>query len=310
MKVIFMGTPDFAVPSLESLIASGHEVAAVFTQPDKPVGRKQILTPPQVKVRALAHGIQVHQPVSLRDAQTIQIIRELAPDVIVVAAYGKILPTGILGIPTFGCINVHASLLPKYRGAAPIQWSVINGDQETGVTIMQMAAGLDTGDILLQKKISIERSDTAESMFEKLSALGAEMICEALDALSSGEISPCPQDDEKATYAPMLSKELSLIDWSQPSERVYDLIRGLYSWPIAQTYLNGKKLRVFSAFPCDEEGEPGTVIKLLPLTVACGKGSLIIRELQLEGKKRMDAKSFLAGHPLSIGQKLGESHEF
>ena len=279
----------------------------MFTQPDKPVGRKQVLTPPDVKVRALEHGLTVYQPTTLRDDSALQLIRELAPEVIVVAAYGKILPKAILDLPQYGCINVHGSLLPKYRGAAPIQWSVINGDAETGVTIMQMGEGLDTGDILYEKAIPIGLDDTAESMFDKLSALGAEMIVEALDMLKAGELTATPQDESLATYAPMLSKELSQIDWTQHASIVHNLVRGLYSWPIAHTFLNGKKLRILRTSPCEKCGEPGTVIDLSPLTVACSQGSVIIHELQLEGKKRMDSKSFLLGHPLTLGQQLGGS---
>ena len=306
MRIVFMGTPDFAVPCLESLIEAGHEIAAVFTQPDKPVGRKQTLTPPDVKVCAHRHGLTVYQPSTLRDDTALNLIRELSPEVIVVAAYGKILPKAILDLPLFGCINVHGSLLPKYRGAAPIQWSVINGDPETGVTIMQMGEGLDTGDILYEKAIPIAIDDTAESMFEKLSALGAEMIVEALERLKNGELTSTVQDESLATYAPMLNKDLSLIDWSQPAMTVHNLIRGLYSWPIAHTFLNGKKLRIMRTSPYDASGEPGTVIGLSPLTVACSDGSVIIHELQLEGKKRMDSQAFLLGHPLTIGQHLGE----
>jgi len=305
MRIVFMGTPDFAVPCLERLIEAGHEIAAVFTQPDKPVGRKQALTPPDVKVCALKQGLTVYQPSNLRDDSPLNLIRELAPDVIVVAAYGKILPKSILDLPHYGCINVHGSLLPKYRGAAPIQWSVINGDAETGVSIMQMGEGLDTGDILYEKAIPIGIDDTAESMFEKLSALGAEMIVKALELLKNGELTAIPQDESRATYAPMLSKELSQIDWTQPAMTVHNLVRGLYSWPIAHTFLNDKKLRILRTSPCNASGEPGTVIDLSPLTVACANGSVIIHELQLEGKKRMDSKAFLLGHPFTIGQHLG-----
>ena len=305
MKLIYMGTPDFAVPCLESIIEAGHEVLAVFTQPDKPVGRKQIMTPPAVKVCALSHGLSVYQPSSLRTGEAFEIIKKLAPEVIVVAAYGKILPKEIIDYPRYGCINVHGSLLPKYRGAAPIQWAVINGEKETGVTIMKMNEGLDTGDILTVKTIPIEADDTAESVFDKLSSLGAEMITDALEKLGRGELIPIPQDDSLATYAPMLSKDDSVIDWTKTSAEVTDLIRGLYSWPVAQTALNGKKLKILSASPSDSSGEPAEIISIDPLTVACGSGSAIIRELQLEGKKRMDPKTFLIGHPLKVGTKLG-----
>ncbi len=306
MKLIFMGTPDFAVPCLESILNAGHEVAAVFTQPDKPRGRKQELTPPEVKVCALAHELPVYQPKTLRDGDALKLIESISPDCIVVAAYGKILPNEVLDCPKYGCINVHGSLLPKYRGAAPIQWSVINGDAETGVTIMQMGEGLDTGDMLYKKAIPIGIDDTAESMFEKLSALGADMIAEALEKLERGELIPEKQNDSLSTYAPMLDKSISVIDWHKSAPQVHNLVRGLYSWPIAQTTLHGRKLKIYRTTPCEKNGEAGAIISLDPLTVACSEGSVIIHELQLEGKKRMDAKAFLIGHPLKKGEKLGD----
>ena len=306
MKIIFMGTPDFAVPCLEAIIDAGHEVRAVFTQPDKPRGRKQELTPPEVKVLALEKGLTVYQPKTLKDGEATEIISSLSPDVIVVAAYGKILPKEILELPRYGCINVHGSLLPKYRGAAPIQWSVINGESETGVTIMQMGEGLDTGDMLYQKAIPIGADDTAESMFDKLAALGAQMIVEALELLPQGRLTPVKQDESLATYASMLDKSISNIDWSKSAQQVHNLVRGLYSWPIAQTTLNGKRLKIYRTCVCDKSGEAGTIICLDPLTAACGTGSVIICELQLEGKKRMDSAAFLVGHRLEIGDKLGD----
>lgn len=306
MRIVFMGTPDFAVPCLQSILDAGHEVSAVFTQPDKPRGRKQILTPPEVKALALEKGLTVYQPKTLKDGEALRIISDLGPDVIVVAAYGKILPKEILELPEYGCINVHGSLLPKYRGAAPIQWSVINGDKETGVTIMQMAQGLDTGDMLYQKAIPIGIEDTAESMFDKLAALGAEMLVEALELLPQGKLTPVEQDDSLSSYAPMLDKDTANIDWSKSAEQVHDLVRGLYSWPIAQTTLNGKRLKIYRTSLCDKTGDAGAIISLDPLTVACGMGSVIVHELQLEGKKRMEASSFLIGHRLNIGNMLGD----
>ncbi len=306
MKIIFMGTPDFAVPCLESLINAGHEIAAVFTQPDKPRGRKMVMTPPEVKVCALEHGLTVCQPKTLRDGEAFDIIQKINPECIVVAAYGKILPKEILDLPKYGCINVHGSLLPKYRGSAPIQWSVINGDTETGVTIMQMAQGVDTGDMLYQKAIPINIDDTAESMFNKLSDLGGEMIAEALDMLEKGELTAEKQDEALATHAPMLDKSISEIDWHQPALEVHNLVRGLYSWPIAQTSLHGKKLKIYRTSLGKGNGEAGSVIATDPLTIACSDGAVVIEELQLEGKKRMDAKTFLIGHPLSNKDKLGE----
>lgn len=307
MKIIFMGTPDFSVPCLNSLIEAGHEIQAVFTQPDKPRGRKQELTPPEVKVCALEHGLTVYQPKTLRDGEAMKIISELNPDCIVVVAYGKILPKEILDYPKYGCINIHASLLPKYRGSAPIQWSVINGEKETGVTIMQMDEGIDTGDMLSQKAITIGIDDTAESMFDKLSILGGEMIVEALDKLEKGELTAVKQDDTLSTHAPMLDKKISEIDWHKSAAEVHNLVRGLYSWPIAQTSLHGKKLKIYRTSPAKGQGDAGAVIGTDPLTIACGDGAVEICELQLEGKKRMDAKTFLIGHPLKINEKLGES---
>ena len=306
MKLIFMGTPDFAVPCLEKLIEAGHEIAAVFSQPDKPRGRKMILTPPEVKVCALKHGLTVYQPKSLRNDEAMELIKEIAPDCIVVAAYGKILPKAMLDLPKYGCINVHGSLLPKYRGSAPIQWSVINGEKETGVTIMQMAEGVDTGDMLYQKAIPIGIDDTAESMFEKLSDLGGEMIVEALDLLEEDKLTPIKQDETLATHAPMLNKEIAVIDWNKSALEVHNLVRGLYSWPIAQTTLHGKKLKIYRTAVGKGSGEASTVISTSPLTIACGEGAVVIEELQLEGKKRMDAKAFLIGHPLQIKEKIGE----
>ena len=301
-----MGTPDFAVPCLESLIQAGHEILAVFTQPDKPVGRKQVLTPPDVKVCALKHGLTVYQPDSLRNGAAMEIIRSLSPDAIIVAAYGKILPKEMLDFPRFGCINVHGSLLPKYRGAAPIQWSVINGDPETGVTIMQMNEGVDTGDILMKRAIPIGIDDTAESMFDKLAVLGGASIVEALDRIERGELKAEKQDESLASYAPMLNKDISLIDWNKGGMEVHNLVRGLYSWPVAYTVLNGKKLKILRTSPCEASGEAGKILALDPLTVGCGYGSVIIHELQLEGKKRMDAKAFLVGHRLCVGDSIGE----
>lgn len=306
MKLIFMGTPDFAVPCLESLINAGHDILAVFTQPDKPVGRKQIMTPPDVKLCALKHNLQVFQPQSMRDGEAMEIIKNLSPEAIIVAAYGKILPKEMLDFPPCGCINVHGSLLPKYRGAAPIQWSVINGDAQTGITIMQMGEGVDTGDILMQRAIPIGIDDTAESMFEKLSVLGGEVLAEALEKLKRGELTAEKQDESLATHASMLNKELAQIDWNKSSTAVHNLVRGLYSWPIAYTFINGKKLKIMRTSVCEKSGQAGTIVSLDPLTVACGEGSVIVHELQLEGKKRMDAKTFLVGHTLSIGEKLGE----
>lgn len=306
MRIIFMGTPDFAVPCLESLIDAGHEIAAVFTQPDKPRGRKMVMTPPEVKVCALKHGLTVYQPKTLRDGEAMKLIKEIQPDGIVVVAYGKILPKEILAYPRYGCINVHGSLLPKYRGSAPIQWSVINGETETGVTIMQMDEGVDTGDMLYQRTIPVALDDTAESLFEKLSALGAEMIAEALCQLEKGELTARKQDESLASYAPMLDKSIAEIDWHKSALEVHNLVRGLYSWPIAQTSLHGKRLKIYRTSLGKGSGEAGTVIATDPLTIACAQGAVVIEELQLEGKKRLDAKTFLIGHALTLNERLGD----
>lgn len=306
MRVVYMGTPDFAVSCLDGIVKAGHDVCAVFTQPDKPRGRKMIMTPPDVKVYALEHGLDVYQPNTLRDGKAFEIIRELDPDVIVVAAYGKILPKEIIDYPTFGCINVHGSILPKYRGAAPIQWSVINGDSETGITTMQMNEGLDTGDILLVEKTPISIEDTAASVFDRLADIGSKLIVKTLDYAQNGRLTPVKQDDSKATYAAMLDKNISEIDFSKPAIEVHNLVRGLYDWPIAHTYLNGKKLKIFKTSVSELSGKPGEVVSTSPLTVACANGSIEILELQLEGKKRMDYKSFLLGHPIECGTNILE----
>ena len=306
MRVVYMGTPDFAVSCLDGIVKEGHDVCAVFTQPDKPRGRKMIMTPPDVKVYALEHGLDVYQPNTLRDGKAFEIIRELDPDVIVVAAYGKILPKEIIDYPKFGCINVHGSILPKYRGAAPIQWSVINGDSETGITTMQMNEGLDTGDILLVEKTPISIEDTAASVFDRLADIGSKLIVKTLDYAQNGRLTPVKQDDSKATYAAMLDKNISEIDFSKPAIEVHNLVRGLYDWPIAHTYLNGKKLKIFKTSVSELSGKPGEVVSTSPLTVACANGSIEILELQLVGKKRMDYKSFLLGHPIECGTNILE----
>lgn len=306
MKIVFMGTPDFAVACLDSLVKAGHEICAVFTQPDKPRGRKMVMTPPDVKVYALENNLTVYQPNTLKDGKTLEIIKTYNPDVIVVAAYGKILPKDIIDYPKYGCINVHGSILPKYRGAAPVQWSVINGEKETGVTTMQMNEGLDTGDMLLIKKTPIELDDTAESVFDRLAKMGGELILETLEQAQKGGLTPIKQDESLSTYAPMLDKNISEIDWSKDSFAVHNLIRGLYSWPIAQTKFFGKKLKIYKSALSELSGDVGEVVSLSPLTIACGDKSVEILELQLEGKKRMDYKSFLLGHHIECGTNILE----
>lgn len=304
-----MGTPDFAVPSLEKLVECGHKILGVFTQPDKKVGRKQIITPPPVKVTAERHGIPVYQPNTLKDGKALEQINELNPDVIVVAAYGKILPADILAFPKYGCINVHASLLPKYRGAAPIQWAVLNGDKETGVAIQQMNEGIDTGDLLLVKKTEIGINETSEELFERLSVIGAEALIETLSLIEKGEAIATPQPKGDFGYASMISKDMSPIDWSRSSFEVHNLIRGLQTWPAASTVINGKTVKIHKSVLSNEIGKKaGEIVNNKNvLTISCGDGKCVdILELQPEGKKKMDAKSFLAGNPLNIGDKIGE----
>lgn len=305
MRIVFMGTPDFAVPSLQALIDAGHDVCAVYTQPDKPQGRKQILTAPPVKTLALEHDIPVFQPNTLKNEVEQARLRELAPEVIIVVAYGKLLPKAVLDIPPHGCINVHGSLLPRWRGAAPIQWAVIAGDEMAGVTTMQMAEGLDTGDMLLTYETKVGEKETAGELFDRLAQSGAELLTQTLVKLD--EITPRPQDDAQSCYAHMLDKQMAVIDWSKSAHEIDCLIRGLNPWPIALTMLSGERLKVFAAEKAAGNGEPGTVIEADPkkgLTVACGEGALKLIEIQLVGGKRMKATDFLRGHAIEVGTKL------
>lgn len=305
MRIVFMGTPDFAVPSLQALIDAGHDVCAVYTQPDKPQGRKQILTAPPVKTLALEHDIPVFQPNTLKNEDEQARLRELAPEVIIVVAYGKLLPKAVLDIPPHGCINVHGSLLPRWRGAAPIQWAVIAGDEMAGVTTMQMTEGLDTGDMLLTYETKVGEKETAGELFDRLAQAGAELLTETLVKLN--DITPRPQDDAQSCYAHMLDKQMAVIDWSKSAHEIDCLIRGLNPWPIALTTLSGERLKVFAAEKAAGNGEPGTVFEADPkkgLTVACGEGALKLIEIQLVGGKRMKATDFLRGHVIEVGTKL------
>lgn len=305
MRIVFMGTPDFAVPSLQALIDAGHDVCAVYTQPDKPQGRKQILTAPPVKTLALEHDIPVFQPNTLKNEDEQARLRELAPEVIIVVAYGKLLPKAVLDIPPHGCINVHGSLLPRWRGAAPIQWAVIAGDEMAGVTTMQMAEGLDTGDMLLTYETKVGEKETAGELFDRLAQSGAELLTQTLVKLD--EITPRPQDDAQSCYAHMLDKQMAVIDWSKSAHEIDCLIRGLNPWPIALTTLSGERLKVFAAEKAAGNGEPGTVLEADPkkgLTVACGEGALKLTEIQMVGGKRMKATDFLRGHVIEVGTKL------
>ena len=308
MRIVFMGTPDFAVPCLQALLQRNYDVVGVFTQPDKPKGRGYKMIPPPVKAAAVEAGLSVYQPLSLRKGeeaeQAMQTLHELAPDVIVVVAYGQILPKAVLDLPKYGCINIHGSLLPKYRGAAPIQQSVLNGDKVTGVTAMQMAEGLDTGDILTVIETKIGENETSGELFDRLSILGGELIIKTLEMLENGEIKPVKQDESKATHTSKIDKSFCPIDFTKSADEVHNKVRGLNPWPIATAELNGKKLKIYSTKVCEKSGKAGTIISIKPLIVACGSGSVEIIELQPEGKKRMPSAAFLAGHKLNIGDSF------
>jgi len=310
MKVLFMGTPDIAASILKSIIESEHEVVGVVTQEDKPKGRGKSMAMPPVKELALEHGIEVFQPHIIKEESAIERLREFDADIFVVAAYGKILSKEILEMPRYGCINVHASLLPKYRGAAPIQWSIIDGEKLTGVTIMQMDEGLDTGNMLFKSVVEIAANDTADSLYDKLSACGASLIVSALAAIEKGDIHPVKQDNSQATYAKILDKTLGKLCFLKKSDEIERLVRGLNSWPGTYTYINGKMLKIWEVALSDMpvNGEPGTVhsVNNGRLFVNTGDKALEIISVQLEGKKRMDVKSFLLGYKITEGEKLGQ----
>lgn len=303
-----MGTPDFSVPCLEALIKT-EEVVGVFTQPDKPKGRGYELTPPPVKVCAEKYNIPVFQPTSMRDGKALEIISSLNAELIIVVAFGKILPKEVLESVKYGCINIHASLLPKLRGAAPIQWSIINGEEVTGVTSMQMDVGLDTGDMLIKKSIPITENMNAGELHDALSVLGAEVMTETIDLLKKGGLNPQIQDDSLSNYAPMLSKDLCPIDFADTAKNVHNKIRGLYPWPVAVTKLSGKALKIHESRLSDTKtcANAGTVIDLTDgICVACGDGNtVLLTEVQLEGKKRMNYSDFLRGHKIEKDTVLG-----
>lgn len=307
MKIIFMGTPEFSVPCLEALIKSENEVVGVFTQPDKPKGRGYEMTPPPVKVCAVENNIPVFQPVSMRDGEALEIINSLYADLIIVVAFGKILPKEILESVKYGCINIHASLLPKLRGAAPIQWSIINGESETGVTSMQMDVGLDTGDMLIKKSIPITENMNAGELHDALSVMGAEVLIETINNIDN--LNPEKQNDELSNYAPMLSKELCPIDFSKSAQEVHNKIRGLSPWPVATTKINGKNYKIHKSQILSEEfvGKTGEIVdNNNRLVVVCGDGvSLEILEIQAEGKRKTDTASFLRGHKIEKGTIIG-----
>jgi methionyl-tRNA formyltransferase len=297
-----MGTPDFAVPSLKRLVADGHEVAAVYTNPDKPKNRGMKMTPSPVKVAALEAELPVIQPTTLKDEAVFAELNAFAPELIVVAAYGKLLPNSILELPKYGCINVHSSLLPKYRGAAPINWAMVNGEKETGVTIMYMAQALDAGDIISQRVTPIEPEENAEELYTRLAELGAELLSETVVSIANGTATRTPQDDSQHTYAPMLSRELSPIDWSRPAQSIHDQIRGLVSWPATTFELEGKTFKAYASVLAGETSkEAGTLLgsNKQGILYACGDGKVLcITELQAPGKKRMKAADFLRGHQI------------
>lgn len=311
MKVLFMGTPDFAAVTLEKLIASEHELLGVVTQPDKQKGRGHEVSFSPVKELALKAGIPVYQPLKVKEPEFLAQLENMSPEVIVVAAFGQILPKALLNIPRYGCINVHGSLLPKYRGAAPIQYSIIDGESETGITIMHMDTGIDTGDMILQERLPIAADETGGSLFEKMAKLGADLLLVALRQLEDGTAARIVQDNDQATYVKVLNKEMGKLDFREPAVKLERLIRGLNPWPSAYTYLDGKTLKLWQAAvepqQHTKEAAPGEVTELRKdaLVVATGEGTLLIRELQLEGKKRMTADAFLRGYPVAVGTILG-----
>ena len=304
MNIVFMGTPEFAVPCLERLINDKHNITAVFTQPDKPKGRGNILAASPVKIKAIEYKINVIQPTTLRSNETAQVINKLSPELIAVVAYGKILPAEIISIPKYGCINIHASLLPKYRGAAPIQWSVINGETETGVTSMLMDEGLDTGDILLTEKTAIGANETSGDLFQRLSQIGANVLSDTVLKIKQGTITPEKQNGNESNYAPMLTKALCPINWSEPAINVHNLIRGLNPFLSATTMLNKNIIKIHSSLLYENgHGKPGEIIENSDrLVVACGDGkSIEILTLQAEGKRALTANEFMRGHRIEKG---------
>lgn len=309
MNVIFMGTPEFAVPCLERLIEDGHHVSLVVTQADKPKGRGQKMMPPPVKECALKHGIPVLQPASLKNEEVQETLRGHQPELIVVVAYGKILPRTVLEMPKHGCINVHASLLPRYRGAAPIQWAVLSGEVESGVTTMYMDVGLDTGDMLLSDRCAIEPDLTAGELHDRLSVMGAEVLSKTLKALEKGELQRIPQNDAESCYAPMLDKSLCPMDFTKTARQLHDQVRGLSPWPVATVVREGKRLKIHRTHVADAvDAIPGQIVSAQPLIVACGEGTALeICEVQAEGGKRMDAAAYFRGHPVAVGTAFTET---
>ena len=305
MKIIFMGTPDFAAAILESLIQAGHDTVLAVTQPDKPKGRGKSVQFSAVKSAALAHNIEVYQPKRIREPECAAYLKKYDADIMVVAAFGQILPEEILNMPRYGCVNVHASLLPKYRGAAPIQWAVINGDEKTGVTTMQMDAGIDTGDMLEKTEVMLAEDETGGSLFDKLSAAGAALCVQTLAHMEDGTVTRTKQDESQATYAGMIKKNMGIIDWTKPAAETERLIRGLNPWPSAFTALGAKTLKIWKADVLEggDASQAGTVVvsDKKHLVVQTGEGQLSLKEVQLEGKKRMPVEAFLRGYPVETG---------
>lgn len=312
MRIVFMGTPDFSVPALRALVEAGHQVTAVVTQPDKPKGRGKDVQMTPVKIQALEYGIPVYQPVKVKTPEFVEVLKKEAPDAIVVIAFGQILSKEILDLPKYGCVNIHASLLPKYRGAAPIQWAVIDGEKETGVTTMMMDVGLDTGDILETKVIPLDPKETSGSLFEKLSEAGGPLILSTLEKLEKGTITRTPQGESGTSYAKMLTKTLGDINWTMSATAIERLIRGLNPWPSAYTQWEGKTMKIWEAEVEDvvetiDTHEPGTITEVTKhgFKVQTGEGRLAIKSLQIPGKKRMEADAFLRGYHIEEGEKLG-----
>lgn len=307
MKVIFMGTPDFAVPTLEALIEK-HEVLAVVTQPDKPKGRGKKMVFPVVKGKALEHNITVYQPQKVKTPEFVEILKEYQPDIMVVVAFGQILSEEILNIPKYGCINVHGSILPQYRGAAPIQWSIINGEEFGGVTTMYMAKGLDSGDMILKAKEKIKPDDTYGSLYDRLSVIGADLLIKTLDLIENGEVKRIPQNDDEATFAPMIKPELEHINWNGKNTDIVNLIKGLNPQPVAYTMLNDEKLKIWFAETIDGDynGEPGTIVDVRKrdFVVMTAKGAVAVKEVQAQGGKRMSADAYMRGHAIEKGTIL------